>query len=68
MAVSSKYGVKWFGTKLIPGINSETLRDVFHEVHEIVGITLILIIVLHIAGALKHKIIDKNDIMKRMLP
>lgn len=68
MAVSSKYGVKWFGMKLIPGIDSETLRDVFHEVHEIVGITLILIIVLHIAGALKHKIIDKNDIMKRMLP
>lgn len=68
MAVSSKYGVKWFGMKLIPGIDSEMLRDVFHEVHEIVGIILFLLVVLHLVGALKHKLIDKDDIMKRMLP
>jgi cytochrome b561 len=25
-------------------------------------------IVLHVAGALKHQFIDRNDILKRMLP
>lgn len=68
MAVSSKYGVKWFGIKILPGLDSETLRDVFHEAHEIIGIVLVCIVLLHIAGTLKHKFIDKNDILKRMLP
>lgn len=68
MAVSSKYGVKWFGIKLLAGLDSKPLRDIFHETHEIIGIILVLIIILHILGALKHKFIDKDDIMKRMLP
>jgi len=67
-SVGSKYGVKWFGIKLINGIDSEPLKEIFHEIHEIAGIILIFIILLHIAGALKHKFIDKDDTMKRMLP
>jgi len=66
MATYSKYGVKWFGLDLIPGLDDKNLRDIFKEVHEIVGLVLLLLLVLHIAGALKHKFIDKDSTMKRM--
>lgn len=68
MAVSSKYGVKWFGIKILSGLDNKPLREIFHETHEIVGILMVVILVLHIAGALKHKFIDKDDTMKRMMP
>lgn len=66
MATYSKYGVKWFGIPLIPGLDNKAIRENFVEVHEIVGFVLLLLIVLHIAGALKHKFIDKDETMKRM--
>jgi cytochrome b561 len=68
MSVASKYGVKWFGLDFIAGIDSESLRDVFHEVHEITGLILLAILALHILGALKHKFIDKDETMNRMMP
>lgn len=66
MATASKYGVKWFEIKIISGLDDPALRDLFHEVHEITISLLVLMIILHIAGALKHKLIDKDDTMKRM--
>lgn len=66
MATYSKYGVKWFGVPLIRGLDKEGLREAFVEVHEIAGILLLLVIILHVAGALKHKFIDKDETMKRM--
>lgn len=66
MATYSKYGIVWFGIPFIEGLDHPDLRDFFKEVHEVTGIILLLLIVLHIAGALKHKIIDRDDTMKRM--
>lgn len=68
MSIASKYGVKWFGLDFIAGIDSKPLREIFHEVHEIAGLVLVAILVLHILGALKHKFIDKDDTMKRIMP
>ncbi|MFW5431770.1 MAG: cytochrome b [Methylophilaceae bacterium] len=68
MAVSSKYGVKWFGIKLLGGLDNKPLREIFYETHEIAGIILLAILALHIIGALKHKFIDKDETMKRMMP
>lgn len=66
MATYSKYGVKWFGIPLIPGLDDKAIRETFLEVHEIVGIILLAVIILHVAGALKHKFIDKDETLKRM--
>lgn len=66
MALGSKYGVKWFGIKILPGFDNEALRDIFLSVHTWVGIAMALLILLHIAGALKHKFINKDGTMKRM--
>jgi len=66
MAINSKYGVMWFGIDFIGGLDNKNLREVFKEVHETIGAILLLIIIIHIVGALKHKLIDKDDTMKRM--
>jgi cytochrome b561 len=67
MAVASKYGVKWFGLEFIGGLDNTSLREVFKEAHEIIGVVILLIIILHILGALKHKFIDKDETLDRML-
>ncbi len=67
MAVASKYGVKWFGFEFIGGLDNTPLREVFKEAHEIIGVVILLIIILHILGALKHKFIDKDETLDRML-
>ncbi|MDP1660101.1 MAG: cytochrome b [Methylotenera sp.] len=66
MAINSKYGVMWFGIDFISGLDNKDLRELFKEVHEIVGTAFLILIILHIAGALKHKLIDKDDTMKRI--
>lgn len=68
MSVAGKYGVKWFGIDFIAGIENKPIREIFHETHEIAGLIFLAIIVLHILGALKHKFIDKDETMQRMLP
>jgi cytochrome b561 len=66
MSAYSKYGVKWFGIPFIKGLDDNAMREFYAEVHEVIGVVVLLFVILHIAGALKHKIIDKDDTLKRM--
>ena len=66
MAINSKYGVKWFGIDVIAGLDNKPMRDFFECTHEFVGIVLLVLIGIHLLGALKHKFIDKDDTMSRM--
>lgn len=66
MATYSKYGIKWFGVPFIKGLDNNPMRELFKEVHEVIGVIILVIIILHIMGALKHKFIDKDDTLKRM--
>ncbi len=43
------------------------LSDIGGFIHEYTGKTLIAVISLHIAGALKHHLIDKDGTLRRML-
>ena len=65
-AVYSKYGVNWFGLDFIPGLDNKDVRAIFHEAHEIIGMLLALLILVHILGALKHKFLDKDETLSRM--
>ena len=67
MAVYSKYGIKWFGMPFISGLDNNPMRLVFKEAHEIIGLVLLAIVVVHILGALKHQFIDKDETLNRML-
>ncbi|PKO42883.1 MAG: cytochrome B [Betaproteobacteria bacterium HGW-Betaproteobacteria-22] len=66
MAINSKYGLMWFGIDVIDGLDNKNLRELFKEVHEFAGTLFAIVIALHITGALKHKLIDKDDTVKRM--
>ncbi len=39
-----------------------------HEVHEILVTALIVLVVIHVLGAIKHQFIMKDGLMERMLP
>jgi cytochrome b561 len=64
--VTSKYGIKWFGLDLISGLANKPIHEAFAVVHEICTFIFLALIVLHVAGALKHKFVDKDETMKRM--
>lgn len=66
MATYSKYGIKWFGYPLIKGLDNNAARESFKEIHELIGIVILVMLILHIAGALKHHFVDKDDTLKRM--
>lgn len=66
MALYSKYGLMWFGIDIFSGLDNKNLRDLFEEMHEMISIILLLGIIIHIMGALKHKFIDKDETMKRI--
>jgi cytochrome b561 len=62
--------VSFFGLFSLPDFIQENhdLRELFGETHEILGYTLIITIVLHVAAALKHHLVSKDATLKRMLP
>ncbi len=70
MSNSYGYGVSLFGISmpmLFP--ENKELGALANEWHAILAYTLLAIVVLHIAGALKHRFLDKkeNDVLHKML-
>ena len=68
MALNSKYGIKWFGVPFLSGVDNKPTREIWVEAHEIIGIIMLLMIAIHVLGALKHKFIDNDETLNRMLP
>jgi len=52
----------------LPISPDKALGSFMGELHEIIAWALISLIVIHIAAAMKHHFIDKDDVLKRMLP
>ncbi len=50
----------------LPGLDNKAIREAFAEAHEIIGIILLVVVAVHVAGALKHKFMDKDETMQRM--
>lgn len=51
-----------------PGIpTNENLASLMKETHNTIAWIIIALVVLHIAGAIKHQFIDKDELMRRML-
>ncbi len=47
---------------------SEALAPIFKEIHEFAGKGLGILILVHILAALKHQFIDKDGLIRRMMP
>lgn len=70
--MSSAKGFKtvWFGIVPLPDLvaKDKALGELLGEVHEVLSFTLALLIVLHVAAALKHHFVERDDVLRRMLP
>lgn len=72
MSSAANRPVSFFGLFDMPMLVAENkaIAEFAHEAHEILAFVMIAFIVLHVAGAIKHRLKDRNgpaDIMNRML-
>jgi len=78
MSALGGFGVDVFGFEVVarnpdplnPGkilAHNAALASFFHEAHKLIGYTMIAALALHISGALKHHLIDKDGTLRRML-
>lgn len=58
---------KLFNLPALTAANTDA-SDLWHAVHEYLFWFLVLLLVLHIAGALKHHLVDRDNTLRRMLP
>ena len=70
MSSAKNYPVSWFSLVQLPDLvaPSEALFQQMRSLHHSLFAVLVGVAALHIAGALKHHFIDRNDVLKRMLP
>ena len=61
----------FFGLFDLPGLPLAQDRDtagMFHEMHEVLATITLVLVLVHVAGALKHIVVDRDTTMSRMLP
>jgi cytochrome b561 len=64
------YPLQWFKLFNLPALaaKNDDLSHLAGEVHEWLFYLLLLVLVGHVAGALKHHFFDQDNVLRRMLP
>jgi cytochrome b561 len=67
---ASNFPLKWFGLFSIPALAGpdRDLKLLAEDVHWALSWVIVTLVALHVAGALKHHFVDRDDVLKRMLP
>ncbi len=70
MSAASNYPVSYFGLFTIPNVVApdETLKEIMKERHEMLFDILVVVAFVHVVAALKHHFVDRDDVLRRMLP
>lgn len=70
MSSARNFPVSWFGVFTLPDLVApdKTLYERMNDLHHALFAVLVVVALLHVAGALKHQFIDKNEVLRRMLP
>jgi cytochrome b561 len=70
MSSARNFPVSWFKQFQFPDLVAPSDRtfQLMNDLHHLLFSVLVTVALLHIAGALKHHFIDRNDVLKRMLP
>ena len=70
--MSSALGVKtvYFGALPLPDLlaKDKALGDQLKLVHQGLNLTLAVVVAIHVAAALRHHFVDRDDVLHRMLP
>ena len=65
----NKFGVKFFGIALPSwGWDDKPLRELFASMHSALAMAFAVLIAVHVLAALKHALLDRDHIFRRMLP
>jgi len=71
-AYSSAAGfpIVWFGVLPLPDFVpvDKALAEAIKPFHGALAWALVAVVVLHVAGALKHQFVDRDGLISRMLP
>lgn len=68
---ASGYPLQWFWSFNLPSLTggaNPDLKVIAHVIHEWGFYFLVLLLLAHVGGALKHHLIDRDDTLVRMLP
>lgn len=70
MSSARGFPVSWFGFFQLPDLvpKSRPLYEALVTTHVTLVCVLAAVVALHVAGALKHHFVHKDDVLKRMLP
>ncbi len=70
MSSAKGFQTVYFGVLPIPDLlqKNADLGDILRNVHEALNWLMFSVVALHAAAALKHHFIDKDDVLRRMLP
>lgn len=59
-------GVRMFGLFAVPG--APVMGEFVKEIHEVGSKVAMVLVILHVLAALKHQFVNRDDILRRMLP
>ncbi len=70
MSSAKGFQTVWFGVLPIPDLlgKDKELGETLAEVHEILSWIMVTVLIVHVAAALKHHFMDKDDVLTRMTP
>jgi len=70
MSSARNFPVSWFGLVTLPDLiaPNRSAYEFLHETHEVMAQTMFWLALLHIAAALKHHFVDRDNVLRRMLP
>ena len=66
----SKHGINFFNSiKLAPwGSDDKLIYAIFNQTHIVSSWLLLALVLVHVAAALKHLLVDHDSVFSRMLP
>ena len=65
----TKYPIKYFGYTLPHwGWDAPALKELCSQVHFVTATLFIVLILLHVSAALKHRFVDRDGVFERMFP
>ncbi len=70
MSSARWFPVSWFGFFQLPDFvpKDSSLYDAMKGIHDSLALALYALVSLHVAAALKHHFVKKDDVLRRMLP
>ncbi|MDO8890247.1 MAG: cytochrome b [Sulfurimicrobium sp.] len=70
MSSAKGFQTVYLGVLPLPDLigKDKALGDVLRQVHEMLNMTLLVLLLAHVAAALKHHFIERDGILARMLP